>query len=48
VQSFLKIPALKASAPTQTEAPFAVAQLLALILFAAVGFLAVRKFRTVV
>jgi hypothetical protein len=33
VQSFEKIPALKALAPTQKEAPFKVTQLVALLLF---------------
>jgi hypothetical protein len=37
VQSFLKIPALHALAPTQSEPPFAIAQLAVLVLFAAAG-----------
>jgi len=45
VQMFQKIPALHALAPTQSEAPFAVAQLVVLIAFIAVGVAAVRKFR---
>jgi hypothetical protein len=44
-QAFMKVPTLKALAPTQSEPPFAAAQLLALVLFAVAGFLAVRKFR---
>ncbi len=44
-QSFLKIPALKALAPTQSEPPFAVAQGTVLILFIVIGVLAVRGFR---
>ena len=44
VQSFEKIPALHALAPTGTEAPFKIAQLIALILMAVLGFLAVRRF----
>jgi hypothetical protein len=39
VQLFLKVPALKEIAPTQSEPPFQMAQLVALILF---GLLAVR------
>lgn len=46
VQAFAKIPALKAAAPTQKEAPFVVAQLVVLIVFVGLGFLATRKFRT--
>jgi len=45
VQSFLKIPALKALAPTQTEAPFAVAQLTVLAAFIVLGVFAMKKFR---
>jgi len=39
VQAFLKIPALKALAPTQTEPPFLVAQLVVLVIF---GWLTIR------
>lgn len=45
VQSFLKIPALKSAAPTQTEPPFAVTQLAVLGLFVLFGIRAVRGFR---
>jgi len=45
VQAFLKVPALKAMAPHQTEPPFAVAQGLVLVLFVALGTLAARRFR---
>ena len=45
VQAFLKVPALKAAAPTQSEPPFLVAQLTALILFIVIGALAVIRFR---
>jgi hypothetical protein len=45
VQSFQKVPALKALAPTQSEPPFLVAQLLALIIFVVLGILAAIKFR---
>jgi hypothetical protein len=44
VQSFQKIPSLKALAPTQKEPPFKLAQLAVLILFIALGTLAVIKF----
>ncbi|HVZ17081.1 MAG TPA: hypothetical protein VG897_08190 [Terriglobales bacterium] len=45
VQAFEKVPALKALAPTQKESPFAAAQLVLLILFVVLGWLAVRRFR---
>jgi len=45
VQSFLKIPALNALAPTQKEPPFALAQGAALLLFVALGILTVRRFQ---
>ncbi|HEY2819893.1 MAG TPA: hypothetical protein VGJ06_02530 [Candidatus Acidoferrum sp.] len=45
VQSFMKVPALHALAPTGSEGPFKVAQLTALILFVVLGFLASRNFR---
>ena len=46
VQGFAKAPALKALAPTQTEAPFKIAQLALLVLFIVLGVLSVRKFRS--
>jgi hypothetical protein len=45
VQLFQKVPALRVLAPTQSEPPFLVAQLLALILFVALGILAAIRFR---
>jgi hypothetical protein len=45
IQSFLKISALKALAPTQTEPPFAVAQLIVLAVFIGPGVSAVKKFQ---
>ena len=45
VQLFEKVPAIHALAPTQTEAPFKIAQLLLLILFIAFITAAARKFR---
>ena len=44
VQAFGKIPALNALAPKGSEPPFAVAQLLVLILFVVLGYLAVKRF----
>jgi len=44
VQSFEKVPALHAAAPTQKEPPFAVAQLVVLVLFVVAGVLAVKRF----
>lgn len=44
VQSFLKIPALHAMAPTQTEQPFKIAQLVVLGLFALLGIIAAIRF----
>jgi hypothetical protein len=45
VQSFMKVPALKALAPTHSEPPFAIAQGFVLLLFVVLGTLAVKKFR---
>ena len=45
VQSFQKVPALKAMAPTQTELPFALAQVIALVTFIALGSVAAIRFR---
>lgn len=45
VQAFLKIPPINALAPTQSEPPFAVAQLVVLVVFIVLGVLAVRRFR---
>lgn len=44
VQSFEKVPALKALAPTQSERPFVVTQLVVLTAFVLLIILAVRKF----
>ncbi len=46
-QSFQKLPALHALAPTGSEPPFLVAQVATLVVFIALGFLAVRNFRPV-
>ena len=45
VQSFLKVPALKALAPTQKEPPFLMAQLAVMAIFVVLGILAVKKFQ---
>ena len=45
VQSFEKIPSLRAIAPTQKEPPFAVAQIAVLLLFVVLTTLAVKRFR---
>lgn len=44
VQSFLKVPALKALAPTQKEPPFLIAQLIVMALFIVLGTFGVKKF----
>jgi hypothetical protein len=44
VQAFGKLAPLQALAPTQTEAPFVAAQLVALVAFVVVGWWAVRRF----
>jgi hypothetical protein len=45
VQAFLKVPALKAMAPTQTEPPFLVTQIVVLMIFVGLTILAAIKFR---
>jgi hypothetical protein len=45
VQLFLKVPALKALAPTQKEPPFVIAQVIVLALFAVLAVTAARRFR---
>ena len=45
VQSFLKVPALKALAPTQQEPPFLIAQLVVLLAFLWLTTLATKRFR---
>jgi len=45
VQLFQKVPALKALAPTQTEPPFAVTQLVVLALFVLLTIIAAIRFR---
>ena len=45
VQAFLKVPAPKALAPTQTESPFLVAQVGVLTLFVGLVIVAAKRFR---
>lgn len=45
VQSFEKVPALHALAPTQKEPPFAIAQIIVMAIFVGIGIFAVKKFR---
>src|SRR5215207_4018977 len=45
VQAFQKVPALKALAPTQSEAPFLLTQLVVLLLFVALAVVAAVRFR---
>ena len=45
VQSFLKIPALRALAPKQTEPPFVVSQAVVLVLFVVLAIVAAVRFR---
>lgn len=45
VQAFLKFPALKQMAPTQSEPPFVIAQAVLLTIFVAIFVAAVRSFR---
>jgi hypothetical protein len=46
VQLFQKVTALKELAPTQSEPPFAIAQVVVMAVFVALTILAVRNFRT--
>ncbi len=43
-QLFMKVPALKALAPTQSEPPFLVTQVVVMVVFIVLGFLAGRRF----
>jgi hypothetical protein len=45
VQAFLKVAALKALAPTQSEPPFLITQLVVMVLFVILGIAAVFRFR---
>lgn len=43
-QLFMKVPALKALAPTQSEPPFLVTQVVVMLIFIILGFLAGKRF----
>ena len=45
VQSFVKVSALNALAPTQSESPFAITQAVVLAIFILIALIAVVKFR---
>ncbi len=45
VQAFMKVPALKAMAPTQSEPPFLVTQVVVMVLFVVLTIYAAIKFR---
>lgn len=44
-QAFLKVPALNAVAPTGSEPPFLIAQVIALVVFVLLGIGSVRRFK---
>jgi hypothetical protein len=44
-QAFLKVPTLKAAAPTQSEPPFVAAQVVVMILFVVITVVAAKRFR---
>jgi hypothetical protein len=48
VQSFVKVAALNAPAPTQTEPPFAITQAAVLVIFIVIGLIALASFRPVI
>lgn len=45
VQTFEKVPALRELTPTQSEPPFAISQLMVLVMFVVLGYRAVVSFR---
>ena len=47
VQLFMKVPALKEMAPTQSEPPFAITQLVVLLLFVLLGAASAIRFRVI-
>lgn len=44
-QTFMKVPAVHALAPTQKEPPFLIVQLIVMVIFIVLGVFAVKKFR---
>jgi hypothetical protein len=47
VQSFMKVPALNALAPTQSEPPFVIAQAAVMAIFILIGIIAAARFRPI-
>jgi len=45
VQAFQKLPALHALAPTQSEPPFLIAQIVVMVAFIVMGFFGAKRFR---
>jgi hypothetical protein len=45
VQAFMKVPGLNALAPTQSEPPFLVTQVVVLVIFILLGIVAALRFR---
>jgi hypothetical protein len=45
VQSFIKVAALKALAPTQSDPPFVITQVVVLLIFVLIGIVATIRFR---
>jgi hypothetical protein len=45
-QSFQKLPFLQPLAPTQSEPPFVIAQVVVMVIFVVLGFMTVRSFHT--
>jgi hypothetical protein len=48
VQSFIKVAALNALAPTQSEPPFVIAQISVMLIFILIGIIATIKFRPII
>jgi hypothetical protein len=48
VQSFIKVAALNALAPTQSEPPFVIAQIAVMLIFILIGIIAAIKFRPII
>jgi len=46
-QGFRRVPALKELAPTQTEPPFLIAQVIVMAVFITLGVLATKRFRAI-
>jgi hypothetical protein len=48
VQSFIKVAALNALAPTQSEPPFVIAQIAVMLIFILIGIIAANKFQPII